>query len=139
MRDAGNTLEKPPYPCETSSGFSKELYDAQPDNYLTMINELALEAALRASVTSRKRMSRLSPEIARIYVRSLFDHGALRHSRARYRANLSQDFSAAKTATESSRLQRKSHANQNQQGRWTWYPSKAPSGSEVRNSVSPVK
>ena len=76
MRDAGNTLEKPPYPCETSSGFSEELYDAQPDNYLTTINELGLEASLRASVTSRETLSRLSPEIARIYARSLFERGA---------------------------------------------------------------
>jgi hypothetical protein len=54
MRDAGNALEKPPYPCETSSGFPKELYDAQPDNNLTIINEPAQEALLRASVTSRE-------------------------------------------------------------------------------------
>ncbi len=139
MRDAGNTLEKPPHPGETSSRISQELYDAQPDNNLTIINEPALEASLRASVTSRETMSRLSLEIARIYVRSLFDRAARRHSIEPCRANLSQDFSAVKTATESSRLQRESHANQNQQGRWTWYPSKAPSGSEVRNSVSPVK
>jgi hypothetical protein len=118
MRDAGNTLEKPPYPCETSSGFSEELYDAQPDNYLTTINELALEASLRASVTSRETLSRLSPEIARIYARSLFERGAWRHSIARYRANLSQDFSAADTTMESSHPQRKSDANQIQQGRW---------------------
>jgi hypothetical protein len=118
MRDAGNTLENPTYPCETSSGFSEELYDAQPDDYLTMINELTLEAALRASVTSRETLSRLSPEITRIYVRSSLDRGARRHSIVPCRANLSRGFSAAKTATESSRPQGKSHANQNQQGRW---------------------
>lgn len=132
-------MKKPPYPRETYSWFSKELYDAQRYSYLTMINEPALEASLRASVTSRETLSRLSPEIARIYVRSSRDRGAWRQSRARYRANLSQDFSAVDMATESSRPQGKSHANQNQQGRWIWYPSKAPSGSEVRNSVSPVK
>jgi hypothetical protein len=32
-----------------------------------MINESALKASLRASVTSRETFSRLSPEIARIY------------------------------------------------------------------------
>ena len=76
------------------------------DNNLTTINKQALEASLRESVTSRETLSGRSPEIARIYTRSLFDRGAWRHSRSRYRANLSQDFAPADTATESMRLQK---------------------------------
>jgi hypothetical protein len=119
MRDALNTREIPQYSTTPSSLIAQQLYDAQPDNNLTIVNKPALKISLRASVTSRETMSRLSPEIARIHVRSLFDRGARRHSIARYSANLSRGFSAAKTATESGRLQRKSRANQAQQGRWT--------------------
>src|SRR5208283_3164997 len=81
--------------CETSSRIAWELYDAQRDNNLTIINKRSREASLRASVTSCETLSRLSPGMARVHMRPLFDRGARRHSNARYRANLSQVFSAA--------------------------------------------